>query len=187
MNSKAPNMRRSSVAVSLLLLVGGCSGEETKGGTTLLVGAELAASELPANNSVIDVANSKGNAEIVAAAASGQMMDLLGDTSAEFTLLVPTDAALKALYAAHPDYRDDEGRASFLLKMHLIKGSYDAKQLRALAGKTVSMTSGIDLDVRLEGDVLKVGWVTVGDDLSTAVNGNLISVEGVMAPELAPK
>jgi uncharacterized surface protein with fasciclin (FAS1) repeats len=133
---------------------------------------------------IVDVAVSNGNFTTLVAALQATGLDAtLDDTSTQFTVFAPTDAAfallgedtINALLA-------DTDTLSDILTYHVIAGEVDSSAAIASAGTTVEMVNGDSIGLSLSGDSLLVNTATVTTVDITTDNGIIHVIDAVLLP-----
>jgi len=148
------------------------------------------ADDQPAPMNIVDTAVAAGSFNTLAAALEAtDLIGVLADESATFTVFAPTDEAFAALgqdtidaLLADPDTLRD------ILLYHVIGGSaVDANTAISLAGTTISMANGDEAALSLDEGQLRVNMANVIATDVFASNGIIHVLDAVLLPPADPE
>jgi len=146
--------------------------------------ATLVQEEIPAANTIVDVAVANGNFTTLVTALQTTGLDTtLADNSQKFTVFAPTDEAFALLgqdkinaLLADPD------TLSNILTYHVISGEVNAETAVNLVGTTVAMVNGDETGLSVQGDNLLINTATVISTDIKADNGIIHVIDAVLLP-----
>jgi uncharacterized surface protein with fasciclin (FAS1) repeats len=164
-----------SITVLSVLFLQACNDSNTK---------EDVVEEINLPTTIVDVAVGDGNFTTLVAALQATGLDAtLADTSSNFTVFAPTDAAFALLGQETIDaLLADTDTLSDILTYHVYAGEVNAETAISLAGTTVEMVNGDLVGLSLQGDSLLVNTVTVtATDIQTD-NGIIHVIDAVLLP-----
>lgn len=136
---------------------------------------------------VVDVAIADGNFTTLVTALETTGLDVtLSDTSQEFTVFAPTDAAFALLGDdTINDLLADPDTLSSILTYHVVSGEVESAAAIGLAGSTVETVNGSNFALSLDGDDLLVNTATVTVTDVQADNGVIHVIDAVLMPPKA--
>ncbi|MGB0866482.1 MAG: fasciclin domain-containing protein [Granulosicoccaceae bacterium] len=96
------------------------------------------------SNTIVDVAKAEGFSTLVAALEAADLADTLADTSRQFTVFAPTDAAFAALGASTIEHLlADKPRLSNILLFHVLADTaVDSASVASILGQPVHAANG---------------------------------------------
>lgn len=143
--------------------------------------------DAPALNLVETAVEAGSFTTLAAALQATDLISVLADESASFTVFAPTDAAFDALgqetinaLLADPDTLRD------ILLYHVLPGEVDAATAISLAGTTVTMVNGDDSAITLNEGQLMINMANVTTADVRASNGIIHVIDAVMLPPADP-
>ncbi len=165
-----------ALAASTLVLAACSAGESTPDATEAPV-----ATEAMMEQNIVDVASAAGDFStlLAAAEAAGLVDTLQGD--GPFTVFAPTDEAFAALPEGTLDslLADPEALKEILL-YHVVSGSVMASDVVGL--DTATSVQGSEIDITVDGDMVKVNDANVTATDIAASNGVIHVIDKVILP-----
>jgi len=133
---------------------------------------------------IVDVAVSNGSFTTLVTALQATGLDVtLADTSQEYTVFAPTDAAFELLGSDTIEaLLADTEKLSDILTYHVIAGRVSASVAVSSAGSTVEMVNEDMVGLSLDGDNLLVNTATVTMTDIEASNGIIHVIDAVLMP-----
>lgn len=172
---------RTFSGIFILLLLQACGSNDD-------IHQRITPSEPPAPapqvTTIVDAAVSNGSFTTLVAALQATGLDAtLSDTSQEFTVFAPTDAAFELLGQDTIDaLLADTDRLSGILTYHVLSGRVDAATAIASAGNTVGTVNGANIGLSLSGDSLLVNTSSVTATDVVTDNGIIHVIDAVLLP-----
>lgn len=135
---------------------------------------------------IVDTAIANGNFTILVDALVAAGLDTtLADTTQQFTVFAPTDAAFQLLGQDTLDNLLDSNNVdtlSNILTYHVISGEVDQAAAISLAGTTVETLSGSHVGLSLDGNDLLINTATVTMTNIQTDNGIIHVIDAVLMP-----
>ena len=163
---------------SLLIACGG------GGGSAPATDSSTAGGDNPRPGTVVELAETDGELSTLVSVLKATGLDVvLADSSSQFTLFAPTNAAFQKLGQATIDaLLNDPDALANILKYHAIAGEVDAAAASAAAGSQVEMVNGQKVGVSKVADILRVNLSSVTKADMKADNGIIHVIDTVLIP-----
>ena len=177
----------AAVATAAALTLAACGEDGADNSSSEPVEDEaVAAEEVEAPGTIVDVAVGAGSFETLVAAvqAAGLVETLSGDT--QFTVFAPTDdafaAALDSLGITAEELLGDTETLTSILTYHVVPGVVPSSDVVTLDGQSVATVNGAEVMISVDGSTVMVDGATVVAVDVEASNGVIHVIDSVLLP-----